>query len=310
MDFYMRPGQFAGQYAVDDYTAAWYLVHQLSSKDEQISAKELKSAALLLRELLQKLKSAIAVSAEALLSLQQAAANIPEIGSLMFSGGNLPGTLATVAGGVMATAKGRKVSDLLDLTDAQKNKLHAWANSRGSAGARSAKKTFRGTIKVVSINGQRFFEVPITAVAQHYKVLGEVGQSVAHVPLGGAKAALNQRAHLHANGATGALKVLGSPAVGGLLAVGPQALLDYSSSSTGVEFYNKSVYSQPTNIASAAAGMIAGSFVGAAAAGIAFSAATLIVVIAVGWIAGVGMQKLIIDTGYDIKIGNALKVEN
>lgn len=199
MDFYMKPGQFAGRHAVDDYTAAWYLVHQLSSGDEQISPKDFNSAALLLRELLQKLKAAAIVSSEALRSLQQAAADIPEIGPLMFSGGNLPGTLATAAGGIMAAAKSRKVSDLLDLTDAQKNKLHAWANSRGSSGARSAKKTFRGAIKVISINGQRFFEVPITAVAQHYKILGEVGQSVAHVPLGSTRAALSQRAHLHPN---------------------------------------------------------------------------------------------------------------
>lgn len=215
------PSRFSTQHHRAPIHFVQSLVHQLSGGDKQISPKEFNRAALLLRELLQKLKAAAIVSSEALRSLQQAAADIPEIGPLMFSGGNLPGTLATAAGGIMAAAKSRKVSDLLDLTDAQKNKLHAWANSRGSSGARSAKKTFRGAIKVVSINGQRFFEVPITAVAQHYKILGEVGQSVAHVPLGSTRAALNQRALLHANGATGALKLLGSPVAGGLLAVGP-----------------------------------------------------------------------------------------
>jgi hypothetical protein len=115
---------------------------------------------------------------------------------------------------------------------------------------------------------------------------------------------------LHANGASGALKLLGSPVVGGLLAVGPQALLNYSSSSTGVEFYNKSVYSQPTNIASAAFGMGIGYAVGLATVAIPGGAVALGVVIAVGWIAGLVAQWAMIDTGYDIKIGNSLKIEN
>lgn len=134
MDFYLKPGQFAGDYAIDDYTAAWYLVHQLSSRDEQMSPAELKSGAFLLQELLHKLKFASNVSVEALKTLQQAAESIPVIGQLMFSGGNLPGTLATAAGGIMAAAKSIKVNDLLDLTAAQKDKLNAWANSRGQQG--------------------------------------------------------------------------------------------------------------------------------------------------------------------------------
>ncbi|AZF13699.1 hypothetical protein C4J92_0182 [Pseudomonas sp. R3-18-08] len=69
----MQPGRFAGLYATDDYTAAVYLVHQLSSRDDQMSPDEFKGAVLLLRELLQKLKSATNVSVEALRSLQQAA---------------------------------------------------------------------------------------------------------------------------------------------------------------------------------------------------------------------------------------------
>lgn len=39
-------------------------------------------------------------------------------------------------------------------------------------------------------------------------------------------------------------------------------------------------------------------------------AAPLIVVLAVGWIAGLGAQWAIINTGLDKKIGNALKIEN
>lgn len=91
MDFYMQPGQFAGEYATDDYTAAVYLVHQLSSRDEDMSPDEFRSAALLLRELLQKLKSATNVSVEALQSLQQAAEKSLRLGHSCFHGAICPG---------------------------------------------------------------------------------------------------------------------------------------------------------------------------------------------------------------------------
>lgn len=310
MDFYMQPGRFAGEYATDDYTAAVYLVHQLSSPDEDMSPDEFRSAALLLRELLQKLKSATNVSAEALQALQKAAENIPVIGTLMFSGGNLPGTIAAAAGGVMAAAKARKVTDLLEMTPAQKAKLHAWANSRGTPGAQSAAKTFKGSIKIIAKGGQLFFEVPVTAVAKHYKILGAVGPSVAHIPIGNTKAALNQRTHLHANGATGMLKFMGGNSVGAALAVGPQAFLDYSSSTTGTEFYNKSVQSQPTNIASAVAGVGAGWLMTAGAAALALPAAPLVAVVAVSFVAGVFVQWVIVRTGLDKTVSDALKIED
>lgn len=310
MDFYMQPGRFAGQYPTDDYTAAVYLVHQLSSSDEQMTPDEFRSAALLLRELLQKLKSATNVSVEALQTLQQAAQNIPGIGPLMFSQSNLPGTVATAAGGVMAAAKAKKVTDLLDLTTEQKAKLHAWANSRGTPGAQSAGKTFKGSIKIIAKEGQLFFEVPVTAVAKHYKILSAVGPTAAHIPVGNTKAALNQFAHLHANGATGALKFMGGNTVGAALAIGPQAYLDYSSSTTGTEFYNKSVYTQPTNIVSAAAGVGSGYALAGATAMLAIPAAPLVVVVAVGFLAGLAMQWAMVEFGVDRKIGNALRIES
>ncbi|MDU8432875.1 hypothetical protein RYA99_27300 [Pseudomonas syringae pv. actinidifoliorum] len=309
MDFYMQPGRFAGLYATDDYTAAVYLVHQLSSRDEQMSPDEFKSAALLLRKLLQKLKSATNVSVEALQSLQQAAEKIPVIGPLMFSAGNLPGTVATAAGGVMAAAQSRKVSDFLDITAEQKAKLNAWANSRGAPGAQSARRTFKGSIKIISKEGQLFFEIPVTAVAKHYKILDAIGPSVAHVPVKNTSAALGQRAQLHAQGATGVLKHMGSNTVGVALAVGPQAYLDYSSSTTNLEFYNKSVYSQPTNIVSAGFGVGTGYAMAAAAAFFAVPAAPLVVVIAVSFGVGLVAQWVMVEFGIDKKIGKLLEIE-
>lgn len=308
MDFYMQPGRFAGEYATDDYTAAVYLVHQLSSPDEQMSPKEYKDAALLLRELLERLKHAANVSAEALQSLQQAAANIPGIGSLMFSSANLPGTIASASGAVMAAAKARKVADLLDLTADQKSQLQRWANNRGAPGARSASKTFKGSIKIIAKHGQLFFEVPVTAVAQHYKILGQVGQSVAHIPVGSARAALNQRVPLHANGATGALKILSGNTVGFALAVGPQAYMDLSSSTSAKDFYNKSVASQPTNLASFVGGIAGGAAVPVVYGALAAGAAPLAVVLVVGWGFGLFVQYVMVSSGADKKIESALKL--
>ncbi len=299
MDFYMQPGQFAGQYPTDDYTAAVYLVHQLSSRDEQMSPEEFKSAALLLRELLQKLKNAAIVSFEALQALQQAAEKIPEIGPLMFSAGNLPGTIASAAGAAMAVAKARKVSDLLDLTAEQKSKLNTWANSRGAPGAQSASKTFKGAIKIISKKGQLFFEIPVTAVARHYKILGEVGQSVAHIPLGDTRASLAKRAHLHSGGATGRLKLITGNPVGILLAVGPQMAIDLSNATSPKDFYNRTVASQPTNLASLAAGMAGGAATTWLYGAVLTTAAPLALVLAVGFGLGVVAQYIIVSNGYD-----------
>ncbi|WP_235661453.1 DUF5118 domain-containing protein [Pseudomonas coronafaciens] len=273
-----------------------------------MSSDAYKSKALLLYELLQKLKYAADVSVEALKSLQEAAGNIPGIGPLMFSGGNLPGTIASAAGVAMSASKAQKVTDLLDMTSSQKAKLNAWANSRGSPGAQSASRTFKGSINIISKNNKLFFEIPITAVGQHYKILGKVNNSVAHIPLTNTKTSLNQLAQLHEGGATGALKILGGKTAGGILAVGPQMVLDYSDSSTAKEFYNKSVYSQPTNIASAAAGMAGSAFVGVVFTAASLGAAPLTLVILVGWGAGLGVQALIVNKGWDRDLGDMLKL--
>ncbi|MFI3048000.1 hypothetical protein [Pseudomonas coronafaciens] len=305
--YYMPLSNFAGTYETDDYNAALYLIYQLSSPDEQLSAEELKKGALLLRELFQRLETGAKISAEALTSLQQAAENIPKIGPLMFSPGNLTGTAATAAGAVMAAAQTKKVMDLLDLTASQKAKLSAWADSRGSASARSASKTFRGKIRIISKEGKLFFEIPTTAVARHYILQGKVGQSVAHIPLINTNTALSQSARLHANGATGMLKTLGGPYVGMAIAVGPQLAIDASSSSSWKELSNKSAYSQPTNVISAIAGIGGGSAVGVITGALSLPAAPLAVVIGFGFIVGLGVQWVIVENGWDKKIGDALQ---
>jgi hypothetical protein len=302
IEFYMRPSNVAGRYPADDYTAALYLVYQLSSTDQQLSPAEVESAALMLRQLLIKLQSAATISAEALQALQAAAESIPEVGPLMFSMGNLPGSLASISSAVLALKKSKKVSDLLDLTAEQKSKLRTWAKSRGSPGARSASKTFKGAIKIISQNGDLFFEIPVTAAAQDYKILGGVGKSVAHIPLANAHASLNQGAHLHGEAARGALRFLSGNTLGAVLAVGPQGYLDWASAKTRADFWKSSAYNQPINILSFGAGFATGLLIGFVAG----TAAPLFMVIALSTVVGVLVQKAISYYNIDKAIGNYL----
>ncbi|VVO19817.1 hypothetical protein [Pseudomonas fluorescens] len=157
--FYMPLQNFAGTYETDDYSAALYIVNLLLSKDAELSPEEYKNFVIQLRGYLKTLKASANVPAEALNSLQQMAEHIPEIGPLMFSLGNLPGTIASASGAVMAAAKSRKVTDLLELTTEQKNKLHSWANTRGAPGSRSARKTFKNNITIIQRDGKSFFKI-------------------------------------------------------------------------------------------------------------------------------------------------------
>jgi len=300
------PQDFAGYYATSDYNAAMFLAHELASPELDMSPSEAQESLQLLHSLIRNLSSAKDVSLEALKELQTTAAAIPEVGSLLFSPANLPGTLVSAGTSVAAFSKSKSVVDLLDLSAADKKKLIKWANSRGTANSTSAKKAFKGRIKLIRVAGQLHFEVPITAQAQSYKVLGRVGGQVAHLPAHGTKGALNQRAMLHEKGATGGLKFMTGNVVGFALAVGPQAYLDYTDSKSMQEFYNKSAYSQPTNVAAFAAGsaatMILSFYLGAAALG----AAPLVLIIMVGWGAGLAMQAIMNGTGADKKLGNII----
>lgn len=298
--FYMKPQNIAGHYPVDDYTAALYLIHQLSSRDEHMTPLDAENSALTLYEVLQRLRVAKTISVEALMALQAAAEDIPEIGPLMFSAGNLPGTIATISGAIMAVSQTKKAIDLLDLTAEQKTKFRNWANNRGSSGARSASKVFKGAIRIISKEGHLFFEVPVTAAAKHHRILGEVGQAVSHIPLGNPKAALNQRAPLNALGARGTLGFLTSNPIGMMLAVGPQGYLDWASSATTAEFKRKSFYSQPANIASFVAGWGTALLIGFVFG----TSVPLVLVIAASAVVGLLVQKAMSYYKIDQRIGD------
>ncbi|WP_419710209.1 hypothetical protein [Pseudomonas sp. NFX224] len=293
------PQNFAGYYATNDYNAAMFLAHELASPELDMSPSEAQESLQLLRSLIRNLSSAKDISVEALKELQKTAEAIPEIGPLMFSPANLPGTLVSAGTSIAALTKSKSVVDLLDLSAADKKKLIKWANSRGTANSTSAKKAFKGRIKLIRVAGQLHFEVPITAQAQSYKVLGKIGGQVAHLPAYGTKGALNQRAMLHAEGATRGLKFMTGNTVGIALAVGPQAYFDYTSSASMDEFYRRSAYSQPTNVAAFAGGVVFTAFAGALGA-------PLVIVLAFGWLGGAAVQSFMGRGNYDKEFGNYL----
>ncbi|WP_268796892.1 C40 family peptidase [Pseudomonas huanghezhanensis] len=292
MNFYMRPPNLAGLYVTDNYTAALLLISQLSSPDQDMSSAEAESSALLLRELLKVMEGAKDVSVEALQSLQKAAAAIPTIGPLMFSPGNIPGTIASASGLVMAAAKTKKLSDMLDLTSAQRTKLRKWASRRGGPNVNEAGKILKGRIKVLRKAGQLVLEIPLTLESKDYKILGEIGKPAVTIPAAAVQGELSKRVYLHANAARGGLKLLTGGTVGAALAVGPQAYLDWTSSTTNEEFYRKSAESQPTNAVSFVAGA-------AVTFAIGLTGAPLIIVIAVGWGAGLLAQHAMAKYGWD-----------
>lgn len=115
---------------------------------------------------------------------------------------------------------------------------------------------------------------------------------------------LDSRAMLHANGATRGLKFMTGGTVGSVLAVGPQAYLDYNSSSRMDEFYKKSAYTQPINVAALVGGALASAFISLVCVVAGFGAAPLVVVVGVGLIAGAAFQYLMKRNGVDNIVGN------
>lgn len=267
-------------YATSDYNAAVFIIHQLKS-DEPMSAREVEESVSLLQRLLRQMSAAADINLEKLQQVQQMAEGIKGIGPLLFSPANIAGTVVNLSNMSLALAQNKSVSDLLDLPPDQKARLKNWVDMRGKAGARSAKKISKGKIKLVWLRGVLHFQIPATAESVYYTQRHRM-PGVVNVPVYGAKRGLSRKAWLAADGARGLLKYSSSGTAGVVLAVGPQAYLDYRSSATLDEFYRKSAYSQPANIAAVAAGISIGGWITTTLTGIGFGPG-LFIVIAIGW---------------------------
>ena len=290
-------------YATSDYNAAIFIIHQLKS-DEPMSAREVEESVSLLQRLLRQMSAAADISLEKLQQVQQMAESIKGIGPLLFSPANIAGTVVNISNMSLALAQNKTVSDFLDLPPDQKARLKNWVDMRGKAGARSAKKISKGKIKLVWLRGTLHFQIPATAESVYYTQRHRM-PGVVNVPVYGAKRGLSRKAWLAADGARSLLKYSSSGTAGVVLAVGPQAYLDYKSSATLDEFYRKSAYSQPANIAAVAAGITAGKIIIKSAKFVRFGPA-FVIMLAVGWAVSVGTLFLAGELKLDKKLGDLL----
>ncbi|POP67687.1 hypothetical protein [Pseudomonas syringae] len=290
---------FGGYYAIDDVSAAMVLINELKDPDANLNETESKSSALFLRDIIANLRTGLDISAEALANLQKEAMSIPVVGPLLFSSSNLPGTAASVGGMISAASKTKKVSDLMDLPSGLQKKLTAWAKTKGSENFSKVNKKFKGRFKIIRINGMLHLEVPLTAEAIRYRIFGANAGQAVHIPTTGTAKALNSSARLNSEGARGVPKLIGGNIIGFALAVGPQAYMDATSSSSMGEFLDKSADTQPTNLAAFGAGYIATVMIGASA--------PLVVIIGAGLIAGLAAQYFMGDSGWDKSIAERLK---
>ncbi|SDT86855.1 hypothetical protein SAMN04490197_0126 [Pseudomonas orientalis] len=206
--------------------------------------------ALHLSYLLSKVKAAGYVTAREVKELHQKVQSIPVIGPALFSLSSLPSTTAALAGLIHAPFKAGRLVDMLDLSPELKRQLVNWANTRGKPGSVSAKRAFKQRIKLVRIQGQLHFEVPANARAQFYTIGGKTASNAIRLPIYQAAEALRRRVPItpSAYSARGIGRILTGTTAGALLTVGPQAIIDGTSSNGFNDFLNKSAYSQSTNV--------------------------------------------------------------
>lgn len=247
-----------GYYSIDDYHAALFLAHELADPNLVIDPDEALEKADLLHDLIQKVQRGGRITLEQLSALQKAAQSIPEIGPLMFSPTSLPGTMVTAGTLVAAASMSKPTHQLLDLTNARKKALQQWSRAKGKARVEGARKLAQGGVRLVTLGGKRYLEVPVTAKASRYLIGGMIPGSSTLLPVNATRASLTQRAMLNAQGARGALKLATGTIAGTVLAVVPQGIVDYTNSANLRDFLRRSTYSQPSNIAAvAASGMVA-----------------------------------------------------
>ncbi|EKT4468569.1 hypothetical protein QEL93_004004 [Pseudomonas putida] len=290
-----------GWYNTDDYSAAMFLANELAMPDAEMSADEAQESLTLLLSLFARLENAGQNTVQELEALRERAESIPTLGPLWFSPASLPSTLGTVIHLVYAASNTKRLIDLLDLPEPLKKDLKAWAAERGRAGSRSARKSFRHRIKLVHVGGALKFQVPVMKGAAYYNVRSlRVGNNI-HMPVHHAQRLLNSRVGLDPQtyGSKGFAKVISSNAVGGLLSFGPQALIDARASHSLGEFWERSAYSQISNLVGFSVGVAATVFLGGAGL-------PLVVVIALSAATSTFVQHQFIKSGFDRRIGDAL----
>jgi hypothetical protein len=285
-----------GTYPADAGAASRYLIARLKF-DKDMSPDERVNELLRLRQALRDAEKT--VSKTEFGRLYKEAQSVPGLGgdvlNAIYGPTNVASTIATGAGSALSLAQKAPTSELLDIPEDVRQKLLAWARKSGNQGIKSAQKRFGETLDLVRVDGKWMFEIPVSKKAAGYVIRGRAAQNVVRIPAYRQLAldALEARNKLNIEGFGktfgGSITGVG---VGGLLAMGPQAVFDAIDADNLHQFASLEAHNQPAN----AAGWLAGWATGAVLPGVVVAIVgapvevPVIAVLAVGFAVSIGVQ--------------------
>ncbi|WP_321950760.1 hypothetical protein [Paraburkholderia bannensis] len=293
-----------GTYSTDNLTAAHYLIQRLKS-DPDLPADERIQLVMWLREALAALRSASdKVSQSEVGKLYREALAIPAVGDVVnvsVSPSSLPATLAATSATLHAVASRAPVSSLLDLTPDQQKRLTQWANKGGNQGIKSARKNFGSELRITKVDGKFAFEIPAGESAKSFIIRGEAAQRMVRLPAYRqlAQDMLESRAWMtmEGYGSTRVGTILTGTKGSGVLAFGPQMVLDAIDAHSFGQWVSLEAHNQPANLAAWGVGLVVAALLGTASA---------VIVVPVAFGAGVVAAVFVNRTGAGNAIGDRI----
>lgn len=299
-----------GTYPADPAVVSRYLIAELKY-DDSLTPAARASDLLLLQQALRDAEASLGKTEFG--KLYKEAQSVPGLTGDILNGvygpTNVGATVGTATGAALSLVEKTPTSALLDIPDATRQKLLAWARKGGNQGIKSARKRFGETLKLVRVDGKWAFEIPASKKAAGYIIRGRAAANVVRIPAY-RQAALEalearNRVNLEGFGETVGGRITGFGA-GGLLALGPQAISDAIDADNLHQFASLEAHTQPAN----AAGWLGGWAAGAALPGVvaivvgAPVEVPVLAVLAVGFGVGLTLQ-VFVSRHYGNRIGDA-----
>ena len=285
-----------GLYPADSVSVCRYLIAELKY-DDTLTPEERASDFLKLQRALREVEDTLGKTEFG--QLYKEAQSVPgltgDVLNAFYAPSNITATTATGVGAVASLIQKAKTSDLLDIPEPARQKLLAWARKGGNQGIKSAQKKLGGMLKLVQVDGKWAFEIPAGKQAAGYVIKGRAAANVVRIPAyrQAALEALDARnaLNLEGFGRTIGGRVTGV-GVGGLLALGPQAIFDAIDADNLHQFASLEAHNQPANAAGWLAGWGAGAILPGAVALVVGAPVEVpvLAVLAVGFGVGLAVQ--------------------